>query len=118
LNVTIISIPPGLTSSAQPANISWNKPFKGFLRTKWTEKLMSDMKEMQELRATAPIREQLLKWINEAWNYLSEETIVSGFVKANMISKDVDLSEQTIPTVSESQQLEQLNNALEGLEVI
>ena len=79
---------------------------------------MSVMKEMQEFRATAPTREQSLKWINEAWNYLSEETIVSGFVKANMISKDVDLSEQTIQTVSESQQLEQLNNALEGLEVV
>jgi len=76
------------------------------------------MREMQEFRATAPTREQLLKWINEAWNYLSKETIVSGFVKANMISKDVDLSEQTIQTVSESQQLEQLNNALEGLEVV
>jgi hypothetical protein len=73
---------------------------------------------MQEFRASAPTREKLLKWINEAWDYLSEETIVSGFVKANMISKDVDLSEQTITTVSESQQFEQLNNALEGLEVV
>jgi len=70
---------------AQPADISWNKPFKGFLRGKWTEKLMEDMKTMYEFRATAPDRGQLLRWINEAWDYLSPETIVSGFKKANMI---------------------------------
>ncbi len=78
-------IPPGLTSSVQPADISWNKPFKGFLRSKWTGKLMEDMREMYQFRATAPGREQLLNWITEAWDFLSHDTIVSGFEKANMI---------------------------------
>jgi hypothetical protein len=83
-----MSIPPGLTSAAQPADISWNKPFKGFLRNKWTEKLMNDMRaDLGDFRATAPTRDQLLNWIAEAWDYLSEETIVSGFRKANVISE-------------------------------
>jgi hypothetical protein len=40
---------------------------------------------MYDFRATAPDRGMLLRWINEAWEYLSHETIVSGFKKANMI---------------------------------
>jgi len=48
LNITIISIPPGLTSTAQPADVSWNKPFKGFLRRKGTKKLMEDMMAMDD----------------------------------------------------------------------
>jgi hypothetical protein len=33
-NVTIMEIPPGLTSKAQSADVSWNKPFKIFMRNK------------------------------------------------------------------------------------
>jgi len=86
LNITIMSIPPGLTSTAQPADISWNKPFKGFLRRKWTKKLMEDMMTMDDFKGTEPSRDQLLNWITEAWEFLSEDTIVSGFQRANMIS--------------------------------
>ncbi len=92
-----MSIPPGLTSTSQPADISWNKPFKGFLRGKWTEKLMEDMRNMDDFRATQASRKQLLEWISNAWDFLSEDTIVSGFQKANMISTPpVDHVEQSV----------------------
>ena len=47
---------------------------------------MEDMREMYQFRATAPGREKLLNWITESWDFLSHDTIVSGFEKANMIS--------------------------------
>ncbi len=36
LNVTQMKIPPGFASVSQPADISWNKPLKGYLKTNWT----------------------------------------------------------------------------------
>ncbi len=49
---------------------------------------MNDMRaDLRDFRATGPTRDQLLNWIAEAWDYLSEETIVSGFRKANVISE-------------------------------
>ena len=48
---------------------------------------MDDMRAyFGDFRMTAPTRDQLLNWIAEAWDYISEETIVSGFRKANVIS--------------------------------
>ncbi len=66
LNLTIMSIPPGLTSKAQPADLSWNKPFKGHMRQIWTAKLENDLKNMPNFRATAPNREWLISWINKS----------------------------------------------------
>jgi len=64
---------------------------------KWTEKLMEDMRNMDDFRATQASRKQLLEWISNAWDFLSEDTIVSGFQKANMISTPpVDHVEQSV----------------------
>jgi hypothetical protein len=60
---------------------------------------MDDMRaDLGDFRATAPSRDQLLSWIAGAWDYLSEETIVSGFRKANVISAtpSADHVEQSI----------------------
>jgi hypothetical protein len=54
LNITIMKIPAGLTSICQPADISWNKPFKNEMRNNWVKKLFSDLQEMGEMfRETA-----------------------------------------------------------------
>ena len=60
------------------------------------------MREMYQFRATAPGREQLLNWITEAWDFLSHDTTVSGFEKANMISARIpaDYVEQYAKSVS------------------
>ncbi len=56
---------------------------------KWTEKLMEDMRNMDDFRATQASR--------NAWDFLSEDTIVSGFQKAYMISTPpVDHVEQSV----------------------
>ena len=69
LNVHIISIPLGLTSKFQPADLCWNKPFKGFMREQWTNKLINDLREKGvAFRATAPSRENIITWVKDDWN--------------------------------------------------
>ena len=113
LNVHIMSIPPGLTSKSQPADLSWNKPFKGYMRHQWTNKLIHDMKEKGDnFRATAPSREDVLNWVKESWNYLSKETIINGFVKANLIDNVANLPNDHIQILVE-QDIENLIEVLE-----
>ena len=61
-----------------------------------------DPGQLQSTWATAPGREQLLNWITEAWDFLSHDTIVSGFEKANMISARIPANyvEQSAESVS------------------
>jgi len=92
LNITIMMIPPGLTSKAQPADVSWNKPFK--MREYWTNKLVDDMRNMSTFKASAPSRQELLGWILNGWDFLSEDTIKSGFVKSLLVDSPEELSPQ------------------------
>jgi len=86
LNVTIMKIPPGLTGICQPADISWNKPFKSNIRNKWSEKLRSEMEESQNaFRSKPPSRTNIVQWITSSWSQLSSTTIVSGFIKPGYI---------------------------------
>ena len=32
------------TGKAQPSDISWNKPFKGYMRQEWTDSLVDNLK--------------------------------------------------------------------------
>ncbi len=65
------------TSIAQPADVSWNKPSKVKMREYWTNKIVLHMKNMSTFRASAPSRQELLGWILNVWDYLSEDTIKS-----------------------------------------
>jgi hypothetical protein len=100
LNITIMLIPPGLTSKAQPADVSWNKPFKVKMREYWTKKLVDDMKNIPTFRASAPSRQELLAWILDGWDYLSQDTIKSGFVQALLVDSPEILSPQIAEEVS------------------
>ena len=91
LNVHILAIPPGTTSKTQPAEISWNKPFKGYMRQQWTNRLIEELKQKGEgFQPTAPSRDNILKWIKEAWSYLTKDTIINGFVKGGVIERTLD----------------------------
>ena len=115
LNITIMMIPPGLTSKAQPADVSWNKPFKVKMREYWTNKLVLDMKNMSTFRASAPSRQELLGWILNAWDYLSEDTIKSGFVKALLVDSPVILT----PQIAEEHDIpDSLLNGLENINIV
>jgi hypothetical protein len=44
------------------------------MREYWTNKFVLDMKNMSTFRASASSRQELLGWILNAWDYLSEDT--------------------------------------------
>ena len=44
VNTDIIFIPAGCTSLAQPADVSWNKPFKGEMRQQWKTWRQQDLR--------------------------------------------------------------------------
>jgi hypothetical protein len=93
-----MEIPPGLTSKAQPADVSWNKPFKTFMRNKWVEKLSSDLTD-GSFKAKAPTRIEMMNWVVDSWNNLSKTTIISGFEKANLIEESSESVAEAIQSL-------------------
>ena len=79
LHVHIFLIPPGLTAVCQPADISWLKPLKASIRLCWTRQVMETLSGTQLVELKQPSRDNVVGWICECWNYLSVETIKSGF---------------------------------------
>ncbi|KAE9052674.1 hypothetical protein PR001_g283 [Phytophthora rubi] len=44
LNVLLLKVPPKFTYVCQPADVSWNKPFKSGLRSLWVERLRDQLR--------------------------------------------------------------------------
>ena len=67
-------IPGGLTSQVQPADVSWNKPFKSAyweLYSKWMAEGEKSFTAAGNLRA--PEKLLCLQWVKEASHYRSSE---------------------------------------------
>ena len=62
------------------------------MRELWTSKLQDDLKNVSTFKAIASNGEEILSWIIKGWNYLSKDTIINGFVKANIINSPDNLT--------------------------
>ena len=85
LNVELMKIPPRYTYVCQPADISWNKPFKDKMRAKWVEIRIRQLRQCSAgllTKIPSPSRLDMIAWIKEAWSSISRSVIVSGFIKA------------------------------------
>ena len=81
LNVTVMKILLGLTSTCQSADISWNQPFKSYLRNKWTEKSLSQIEKVEcNLKFQAPSRRNIIQWVCSSSSQLSGFTN-PGYIK-------------------------------------
>ncbi|POM71747.1 Hypothetical protein PHPALM_11642 [Phytophthora palmivora] len=87
INVVLMRIPPGCTSTCQPADIIWVKPFSLELRGLWVEYLQQQLRAHREsgapekFKLEAPPRATLMTWMTNAWENLSIDTLASGFRK-------------------------------------
>ena len=93
LGVTLMFIPPGLTSVSQPADLAWNAPFKGRLRNLWVDRMIRQLKTWtgsSEWKLSRPTREETLHFIDKAWRSLSESTIQAGFSKARLLNASLE----------------------------
>ena len=85
-NSIMAVIPGGTTKYLQPLDISVNRPFKIHIREEW-EKWMSEGEK--SFTKTGRMRKatfaQVTAWVKNAWNKVKIQTIVNGFVKAELI---------------------------------
>lgn len=92
----IAMIPGGCTSILQPADVSWNRPFKVYLQEKWDDWLLHGEHTFTPAgRMRKPTVKLMLAWISEAWKQLSEGIIIRSFRKTG-ISNMMDGTEDDL----------------------
>lgn len=77
LNCDIIYIPGGLTPILQPLDISVNKPIKDYIRdsySRWARNVFDS-----ETCLRRPTRDEIARFLEQAWERLSRDIIISGF---------------------------------------
>jgi len=86
-NTDMAVIPGGCTSKLQPADVSWNRPFKAKLSELYDEWLFSGtVEETRFGNRKAPPKPLLLRWVKEAWASITPEIIVKSFKKCGITS--------------------------------
>lgn len=91
LNTDLVLIPPGCTRLLQPADVCWIKPFKDQLREHW-KAFMRKTEKTKKGNTKSPSRQDVLRWVSEAWECVSEDLIRRSFKKCG-ISNALDGSE-------------------------
>ena len=92
-NTDMCVIPGGCTSRLQPADVSWNKPFKGKFSELYDEWLFSGpVDKTPKGNRRAPPKPLILTWIKTAWDSITPAIIRKSFVKCG-ISAAMDGSE-------------------------
>jgi hypothetical protein len=96
LNVHLLRVPPGFTWACQPADLSWNKPLKDRLRGKWVASLYSQLAARADgvpFTFAGPKRDDVVGWVVNAWDDLTDDTVIRGFSKAKLLpTSAVDMS--------------------------
>jgi hypothetical protein len=95
-NSDLCVIPGGCTSKLQPADVSWNKPFKSHLSEMYDEWLFSGpVEKTKGGNRRAPSKSLILKWIKQSWDAISPDIIRKSFKKCG-ISNALDGSEDNL----------------------
>ena len=89
-NTDVSVILGGLTSHLQPADVSWNKPFKTAYKEKYSQWMATGPKTYTAAGNVCPPRKALcLQWVKECWEALSAEIVQKPF-RACGISVNTD----------------------------
>lgn len=96
MKIDTAMVPGGCTKYVQPADVSWNKPFKEMMRNFYDAYMTSgDLQYTKAGNPKAPPLEVYCAWVVKAWDSLSEEMIKHSF-KACGISNAIDGSEDAM----------------------
>ena len=95
-NSDLCVIPGGCTSKLQPADVSWNRPFKSHIAEIYDEWLFNGpVEKTKGGNRRAPSKIVMLKWIKQAWDAISPDIIRKSFKKCG-ISNAIDGSEDNL----------------------
>ena len=73
-------IPEGLTKYLQPADVSWNKPFKEAYRAQYDEWMATGKKSYTPAgNVRAPSKLQAVQWVKKAWSVVHEDMVRKSF---------------------------------------
>ena len=95
LKMHLTVIPGGLTSQLQPLDVSINKPFKGFMREKWTKWIEAPTHHVTPTGTVKRPSISVCEWVKNSWQRVKSETIVKSLKKCD-ISSALDGSEDDI----------------------
>ena len=71
---------PYSSSQVQPADVSWNKPFKAAYRELYNELMSSGEKSYTAARnIKAPYKLLCLEWVKQAWKTVTAEVVVNSY---------------------------------------
>ena len=92
-NTVMSVIPGGCTKFCQPADVSWNAPFKAVYRELY-EKWLHHPERANNTTAAgnprAPSPFQMVTWVKDAWQRLAPEVIIRSFEACGITTSDPD----------------------------
>ena len=96
-NASVVVLPGGCTSKAQPVDVSLNRPIKDTVRGLWEEFMTSNMAHGSVSEAPAPTKNDVVEWIVRAHALLdSQPQCVAKSFKVCGISNKLDGSENAL----------------------
>lgn len=88
-------IPGGLTCKIQPADVSWNKPFKAAYKEKYNKWMVEGEKTYTKAgNVRAPSKLLCLQWVKESWDSVSSDIVKKSFRSCG-ISVSIDGTEDS-----------------------
>jgi hypothetical protein len=83
IDLHLMRVPRSCTSTCQPADMAWNRPFQSYLRNKWVSMLREQLRGHKgftnAFTFAAPTRSTIRESVCSSWEMLSASTIVNGF---------------------------------------
>ena len=96
----------GCTGILQPADVSWNKPFKEAYRDRYEEWAIDGERSFTAGgRRRPPQKNQIMIWVKEAWQAVTTEVIQKSFRKCG-ITNMMDGSEDNQALASSDDEIE------------
>ena len=97
-------IPGGLTRHLQPADVSWNKPFKEAYKALYNEWMATGEKSYTPAgNVCAPDKALCLRWVKETWNSVTTEVVIKSFRVCGIFVKTDGSEDSEIHCIKEGQ---------------